>query len=247
MERLTEKEMMIERYKTVMDIRKFEIEMYWKRATYFWAFIVLAFGSYGAILSGKWDADSAYSKDDALFFIACLGLVFSVAWYYVNRGSKFWQRNWEYQADLHEDAVVGEVYRRVYGKMDDNFFKLTSAYPFSVSNINHILSLFFVVLFVLLLLYVSNFDSTRSISWPKFLSLTAAILAIGSLTYFGLASSFRDKNLAPDQSIDLGTLTVRYTTRSVAVKNPPSTTAQDDTPSATSSTPLAESASPPTH
>ena len=29
-----------------LDIRKFEIELYWKRATYYWAFIAAAFAGY---------------------------------------------------------------------------------------------------------------------------------------------------------------------------------------------------------
>jgi hypothetical protein len=39
-----------EALKNALDIRKFEIEMYWKRATYFWAFITLAFTAYFAVL-----------------------------------------------------------------------------------------------------------------------------------------------------------------------------------------------------
>jgi hypothetical protein len=32
-----------------LDIRKFEIELYWKRATYFWTFIGATFAAYGAV------------------------------------------------------------------------------------------------------------------------------------------------------------------------------------------------------
>ena len=32
--------------KIALETRKFEIELYWKRATYFWAFLVSAFGIY---------------------------------------------------------------------------------------------------------------------------------------------------------------------------------------------------------
>lgn len=42
-----------EAYKTAMDVRKFEIELYWKRATYFWTFIGLSLAAYGAALIGK--------------------------------------------------------------------------------------------------------------------------------------------------------------------------------------------------
>jgi Na+/melibiose symporter-like transporter len=72
-----------------LDIRKFEIELYWKRATYFWTFIAAAFAAYAIVYS------RADSKDDPwlLLVFSCLGFLFSSAWYLVNRGSKFWQNN----------------------------------------------------------------------------------------------------------------------------------------------------------
>jgi len=37
----------------VSDIRKFEIELYWKRAAYFWALIAVAFAGYFKYLHQK--------------------------------------------------------------------------------------------------------------------------------------------------------------------------------------------------
>ncbi|QNR65148.1 hypothetical protein IAQ67_14620 [Paenibacillus peoriae] len=34
-----------------LDIRKFEIDLYWKRATYFWAFIAATFAGYFLLIS----------------------------------------------------------------------------------------------------------------------------------------------------------------------------------------------------
>ena len=36
-----------------LEIRKFEIELYWKRATYFWAFITVAIAGYVTALAAK--------------------------------------------------------------------------------------------------------------------------------------------------------------------------------------------------
>src|SRR5258706_16354530 len=36
-----------------LDIRKFEIDLYWRRATYFWAFIAAAFAAYAAVQSAQ--------------------------------------------------------------------------------------------------------------------------------------------------------------------------------------------------
>src|SRR6266705_6862631 len=87
-----------------LDTRKFEIDLYWKRATYFWAFIGAAFAGFFAI-------QSMGGLFEARYLLCCLGLVFSAAWYFVNLGSKCWQRNWELHVDLLEDEIMGPLYK----------------------------------------------------------------------------------------------------------------------------------------
>jgi hypothetical protein len=89
-------------------------------------------------------------KGEALLIISCLGFVFSVAWYLVNRASKFWQENWENHVDLMEDAVIGPLYKTVVHDARLRFWRLHGPYPFSVSKINQLLSLFVAALFFLL-------------------------------------------------------------------------------------------------
>lgn len=36
-----------------LDIRKFEIDLYWKRATYFWAFLAVTLAGYFTLLVAK--------------------------------------------------------------------------------------------------------------------------------------------------------------------------------------------------
>jgi hypothetical protein len=131
-----------------LEIRKFEIELYWKRATYFWAFIAVALAGYVTVLVAKGLSDA--EKGQALLTASCLGIVFSVAWYFVNRASKFWQENWEKHVDLLEDAEIGPIYKTVLSDEDLRFWHLFKPYRFSVSKLNQILSLFVVLLFSLL-------------------------------------------------------------------------------------------------
>jgi hypothetical protein len=128
-----------------LDIRKFEIELYWKRATYFWAFIAAAFAGYA------WTYKTADSEPWLSMLFASLGLVFSFAWYLVNRGSKFWQSNWERHVDLLEDMTLGPLYK-VVAVTQDNAARnpLTSPAQFSVSKVNQILSVFVIVVWLLL-------------------------------------------------------------------------------------------------
>src|SRR5580692_1420212 len=67
------------------DIRKFEIDLYWRRAAYFWTFIAATFAGFVAI-----QASVSQSKVDLSVFISNFGLTFSFAWLCVNRASKHW-------------------------------------------------------------------------------------------------------------------------------------------------------------
>jgi hypothetical protein len=90
-----------------LDIRKFEIGLYWQRAAYFWALIAAAFAGYFAILS----ADKLTDKEYLAYIVSCIGLIFTWAWFLVNRGSKYWQENWENHVDMLENDVVGPLYK----------------------------------------------------------------------------------------------------------------------------------------
>jgi hypothetical protein len=131
-----------------LDIRKFEIDLYWRRATYFWAFIAVALGGHVTVLGMK--DISTSDRGDALITTSCLGLVFSTAWYFINRASKYWQENWEAHVDLLENETIGPLYKTVISDHRKCFWSLWAPYPFSVSKINQTLSLFVFSLFLLL-------------------------------------------------------------------------------------------------
>jgi hypothetical protein len=130
-----------------LDIRKFEIELYWKRATYFWAFLAVTLAGYFTLRAANIDDKT---KGEVLLILSCLGVVFSVTWYFVNRASKFWQENWENHVNLLEGKVIGPLYKTVLSDEGISFWKLSGPYPFSVSRLNQILSLFVLGLFLLL-------------------------------------------------------------------------------------------------
>jgi len=139
-----------------LDIRKFEIELYWKRATYFWTFIAAAFGGYALVYARTTANIPTTNVNDnswLLLIFSCLGFLFSVAWHLVNRGSKFWQNNWERHVDLLENQVVGPLYK-IIAEGVDNHNPLTAAGHYSVSKINQILSVF-ISLFWMLLIFKS--------------------------------------------------------------------------------------------
>lgn len=151
------------------DIRKFEIELYWKRATYFWAFIGVAFAAYALTYKTSTEHEPWLS-----LLFSSLGLVFAFAWYLVNRGSKFWQNNWERHVDLLEDLTLGPLYKTI---ATDTASKnpLTAAGDFSVSKINQVLSVFMTLVWATL--FVKSL-------WPISISLEPdpGKIAVGVIT-----------------------------------------------------------------
>jgi len=160
-----------------LEIRKFEIDLYWKRATYFWTFIAIALAGYVTVLDANIPRDK---KADGLLAASCLGIVFSLAWYFVNRASKFWQENWEKHVDLLEDAVIGPLYKTVLSDEKLDFWRPWSAYPFSVSKINQILSMFVVLLF-LLLAATTGWEYFRIGGPPDVFATMIVLLTLGAV------------------------------------------------------------------
>ena len=157
--------------------RNFEIELYWKRASYFWAFIASTLVGYFALTNSD-----AYRKPDRLnhveaYFVICIGLVLATAWLLINIGSKAWQRHWEVHVDLLEDQVIGPLYKTVHPEK-----------TFSVSKINEIVSFSFVVVWCLLgtKYFIDNelvnFTSYR-VNWLVVLSTIGTALAIVSILF----------------------------------------------------------------
>ena len=156
-----------EALKQALDIRKFEIELYWKRATYFWTFIGATMAGFLAI-----QASSAQTKQDLAVILSCLGMVFSFAWVCVNRGSKFWQENWEKHVDVLEDKVTGPLYKIVMSRNtmtktgEKAVHLFTGPSPISVSKVNQIISLYVFVLWACLFCYsLPEFGLDRKVNW----------------------------------------------------------------------------------
>lgn len=158
-----------------LDTRKFEIELYWKRATYFWALIAVAFAGFFAVLSTQ----NLLEKEFYAFVIGVIGFVFTWAWFLVNKGSKFWQENWENHVGMLEDGVTGPLYKTILSRPKaDDFIErhITGPQKISVSKVNQLVSLFTLFIWVSLVINVlPEFDTTSSISWPHVIVITIGI------------------------------------------------------------------------
>ena len=108
-------------YETACDTRKFEINLYWHRAAYFWAFITTIYVAYYHVLVNIYCCEFGHLP---LLVLSGLGLFFAVAWILVAKGSRHWQENWETHVSLLEDDVTGPL------------FKIHKPKSFSVSKVN---------------------------------------------------------------------------------------------------------------
>ena len=103
-------------YKVASDIRKFEISLFWKRATFFWAFITAIYTAYFNVLvkiypCGNSGQPPYHHGKIPLLILSALGLFFCFSWLLSSKGSKHWQENWENHIDLLEDDVTGPLYK----------------------------------------------------------------------------------------------------------------------------------------
>lgn len=144
------------------DIRKFEIGLFWQRSLFFWGLIAATFLAYANIKD---------SNATIRFAIVCAGFIFSLGWTLVNRGSKYWQENWERKVGLAAQAASVQLFQN-REPVQPKFF-LWQARQYSVSKLAIALSDFTVIVWVFL--GISAFHD-----W------LTAIMAIVTIIYAGL-------------------------------------------------------------
>jgi len=155
-----DKRILFETLQQALKVREFEIELYWKRANYFWAFNAASFAGYFVVIS----SDNINQYKELTIIVSIIGIIFSLGWYLVNRGSKYWQENWEEHVSMLETEIIGPLFRTVINPKRYSFKKLSQGYPFSVSKVNQILSLTVLLIWV----YISIYSIDFTFDFPYF-------------------------------------------------------------------------------
>lgn len=142
-----------ESYEKAHDIRKFEIDLYWKRTTYIWTLIAALFTACVLLAAAYYRVhDVEPIKDKALsetrnFLLATLagvsffGVVITIASSFILKSGEYWQKNWEYHVNLLEPLFSGRLYATL---LDRN----TSRY--SISGLNNFLYWVFLLLWLII-------------------------------------------------------------------------------------------------
>lgn len=176
-------------YKIAIENRAREIDLFWKRATFFWAFQLASIAILAAGLDG-FELNSDRSPSAGIVFIAigiCVGLVSSLSGWLSARGSKYWQEVWEKKVEIIE--MDNPLFRtKTYVE-----FSFSGAGPWSVSKQAIIfilytfliwLSLYMLAFFILVssLMSSPNWFSYESVC---FYFMVLAFLASLILLFFG--------------------------------------------------------------
>ncbi|QUY50344.1 hypothetical protein JK621_09440 [Serratia plymuthica] len=127
-----------EAYNKAHDIRKFEIELYWKRASYFWTLISVLVAICG-VVSAAFLKDGKIAKEllSFLFCASVLGYFISLQFLITCLSGKQWQENWERHIDILEPYFSGNIYKL-------NIVKGNIRHSISLSNEIIVLSITFV-------------------------------------------------------------------------------------------------------
>lgn len=107
------------------ETRNLEINLFWIRYGAFWIIVAAAFIGFAELYNSK----SIYS-----LFLASFGLISSLSWTLINRGSKYWQETWEDRAGNSDETNFFKTWAPLQKK---NFW---SAKRYSVSKVAIILS-----------------------------------------------------------------------------------------------------------
>lgn len=134
----------VEAFKIALRTREFEIDLYWKRANYFWLFV-------SVIFVGWYTVSFSSSCKDSHFFIqfllALTGFIVSFCWYCVNRGSKYWQENWETNIKYLSKKLDTPIFGMV-AYHQESVWNPIKPYPYSVSKVNQVVSLFISIIWI---------------------------------------------------------------------------------------------------
>lgn len=177
------------------DTRKFEIELFWQRGSYYWVFIAASFTAYFAMLSQFIKEDFLtnlltlhFFEKLVLLILSSVTYLFSFAWVLVNKGSKFWQKNWESHIDILEDDVNGKMYKVIlnthYKKKFSKSPFSTKAFGYSVTSVTTCTSIILtiiaglLVVFHVAVLFYTFFPFSLFKYWEILLSAFLLILLI---------------------------------------------------------------------
>lgn len=191
----------------INDNRNNEINRFWSRGSYFWVFIAASYTAYFSLYKFfnstvsdtphfTFLADMPIYCKIILASLSFIGFFFCLSWFLVNKGSKFWQTNWE--NELCDTLYYGKIYKNYANNMsgeDASALNPIKPYDFSVSKItifgSFILTIFSLFFFVFNIMYLFSFyeNLIRNHKIFLFLSMLIYISIITTILCFSFVGN----------------------------------------------------------
>lgn len=207
-------------YKSLWRCRDFEISHLWQRSIFLTTFMLAGFTGYGFILSrllGNPPIPNYAILNILAGGIALIGIILSLLWIMMGKGSKAWYEKYEnaisrieHDPDYTSNIVKGLILKRlIHGSLppltsdsvSNNIFN-TNGGKYSVSRINIVLGqvAFGIWAIVLLVHYILCFTAEESQEFLEnhcsiIIAIFLGIIIIGGLIWFCNSSLVRSKGL----------------------------------------------------
>jgi len=141
------------------------------------------------------------------YLLAILGYSLSTIWFCVNRGSKYWQENWEkqieYLTQLHQTPIFGLI------KVPEHpFYRFNKSYSYSVSRLNQLVSLLIGLAWLVIIMSMMN-DVLGEFSCFCCVIYTSGVLS-GAIGVFALVHFFGKSSTAKEYSKNFNGVFLNY-------------------------------------
>lgn len=206
-------------YSTLWKCRDFEIDHVWQRAVFLSVFLLACYGGYGGLVIGVTCAEKIHLPGQLVnflaFLLAFIGLIFSLVWIMMAKGSKAWYEHYEnaiyafeQQISVEDDSQVGVLsIHNLKGftiPETSSWLWNTKGGAYSVAKINIVIGHISAVIWTILLAahlylgsrnvvsYAKLDELVGKIPWGKAMSLivVAGLLAFWIYTLVSIKSSF---------------------------------------------------------
>ena len=188
------------------DIRKFEIGLYWQRSGYILGFLSVLAAAIAYCFSVYFkETTSENTKFIMILTMTCLsviGISLCNFWRRIIKASKYWQENWEYNIDILEPFVSGNLHKIHFYRTDKQYNRF-SIHEVVLSICNRInIILYIIVLFVFALIINELFPYYQDIPISKEtiylvgspLLLIILLIEFVELAYFRKSDKTRQKS-----------------------------------------------------
>ena len=112
----------LERFKIALKTRNFEIELFWKRCSYFLAINTALVTALAAAMFALLNSSDNASFWPLLGGICLAGIFICIAWIQVVIGSKFWQTHWEWVVEKRQESIGFEKIHGADGTIREDYF-----------------------------------------------------------------------------------------------------------------------------